>query len=260
MSLNPEVAAMYANIHGAMPAPTAPPCIHSGLDYESGGSHKGALQKTISEVVTRADIRAGQTVLDAGCGYGATAFWITDHVPGVHVIATNIVEDQLRTAQQIAATRPSAQTGLHLSFMDYHEQGLLDGSIDRILFVDSLGHAQDPQKVLGEARRVSAPDARIVISDYFPTDDGDHLFRRQWLNPPVDEVVGMLDQLGFAVTIENMTPRAIRSTEYLSGVIFRRHAQIIPQLTTALEEYVDLPRQMKAGNAGYYFITADVNG
>jgi SAM-dependent methyltransferase len=106
-------------------------------------------------------LRAGDHVLDLGCGTGEDVAALAPRVGsggravGVDVSATMIAEAQRRTAGM----------GLPVEFVrgDAHHLDFPDGAFDGCRAERLLQHASDPQAVLAEMARVAKPGARIVV-------------------------------------------------------------------------------------------------
>ena len=137
--------------------------IHLGL-YESAEEdlHTGT-ERENERLAAGADLRAGQEVIEVGCGIGGPARYIA-RTRGVRVVATNISEDQLR----IGAERTEAAGLSHLvrfEYADFHELPYADGRFDCWWCQGAVLHAIDKARVLREAWRVLKPGGRFVMTE-----------------------------------------------------------------------------------------------
>ena len=114
-----------------------------------------ALVPVAAEVVRRANLRPGETVLDVGTGTGTGARLALGE--GRRVIGLDGAEGMLELARNEV---PEAE----LIEADFTEIPLDDGSIDVLLAVHSLLFAGDRVAALAEWLRVTAPGGRISLS------------------------------------------------------------------------------------------------
>ncbi len=109
-----------------------------------------------------AQIPAGASVLDIGCGDGTIGSLIAQLRPDISIQG---VEFMVRPGCRIACR---AFDGNSLPFQD--------GSFDVCLFVDVLHHTQDPSALLREAARVSR--SFVLIKDHLDENAIDNLTLR----------------------------------------------------------------------------------
>ncbi|MCO5968203.1 methyltransferase domain-containing protein [Actinoallomurus soli] len=107
-------------------------------------------------------VRAGQTVLDLGCGPGTDLGSLADAVgSGGAVIGVDLDEAMVDTARERTADRPVVEVRLG----DVHDLPLADGVADRARTDRVLQHVADPVRALGEIRRVLRPGGRLVMGE-----------------------------------------------------------------------------------------------
>lgn len=110
----------------------------------------------------------GMNLLDAGCGVGAPAFWIAEHFPNVTVTAVTNSERQYRIAsEKLKGSRFEERIRFVLG--DYHELSSLcpTAVFDRVMFIESLGHSDNPALALGGAASALRPGGQLYIKDFF---------------------------------------------------------------------------------------------
>jgi SAM-dependent methyltransferase len=108
------------------------------------------------------------SVLDAGCGMGGTLGAINERWTGMRLVGLEIVPVQL----DIARTEVRAAEGNTIDWIegDACRIPLPDGSLDRVLAVDSIFHFSSRSRFLAESARVLRPGGRLVFSDWTPGD------------------------------------------------------------------------------------------
>lgn len=108
-------------------------------------------------------LRAGERVLDAGCGVGGPAVQLYREfgvrVSGVTISAVQATEATARAAAAGVGDRVDFQQG------DYRSLPFADGTFDAVVAVESLMHAGDLGEVLGELHRILRPGGRLGVSD-----------------------------------------------------------------------------------------------
>jgi ubiquinone/menaquinone biosynthesis C-methylase UbiE len=141
--------------------------VHWGL-FDSGcqetvskAAYERAAVALSQRLVSMADIEPGQTILDAGCGFGGTARLIAQQVRGARVIGVNVDARQVEEARRLK----SAQNVRYL-VADACKLPVASASVDRVLAVESVFHFPSRLRFLREARRVLRPGGRIVLSDF----------------------------------------------------------------------------------------------
>ncbi|NTV64478.1 MAG: hypothetical protein HGA65_13205 [Oscillochloris sp.] len=85
------------------------PAMHAGLWEPGTRSHRQALDQINRRLAARADLRPGDTLLDAGCGAGSSVHWLSARLP-ISVIGMTIVPAQAARASTLAR-RPAPASG-----------------------------------------------------------------------------------------------------------------------------------------------------
>jgi cyclopropane fatty-acyl-phospholipid synthase-like methyltransferase len=118
--------------------------------------------------------RAHEQVLDAGCGVAGPAIWLAKNFD-IKISGLTISEAQAKQATD-SVGRNKLQDRIDITQGDYHEltQHYSKSSFDKVLFLESLGHAGNAARVIAEAFEVLKPGGNIYIKDFYvkePTDE-----------------------------------------------------------------------------------------
>jgi cyclopropane fatty-acyl-phospholipid synthase-like methyltransferase len=142
--------------------------MHFGYYDRTARTHRDSLLRMNEVLAMLAGVRAGDYVLDAGCGYGGTVLWLAEHV-GCRASGVNIVPSQVRRARR-AARRRGLESGASFWLLDYADTGFPDSSFDVVWGLESVVHAQSKEKFVREAYRLLKPGGRLLISEYMLRD------------------------------------------------------------------------------------------
>jgi tocopherol O-methyltransferase len=141
--------------------------MHLGYWDGKTSSHVEALENMNRQLAKRVGLQAGERVLDAGCGYGASAVWLAREV-GAEVVGVNIAPDQVYYARRLAHRRGLSES-LSFERADFTCTPFPDGSFDVVWALESVCHTSDKEAFFIEAKRLLAPGGRLVVADFLRT-------------------------------------------------------------------------------------------
>lgn len=142
----------------------ADPAFHYGYYDEQCRHHRSAVANTNVTLAKFAGVRRGDRVLDAGCGRGASCFWLAETL-GARPVGVNLVPSQLDYARSEADRRGlNSQTEFVLT--DYTRTPFEAGSFDVVWALESLCHSPTKVDFYSEANRLLRPGGRLVIAEY----------------------------------------------------------------------------------------------
>ena len=179
---------------------------YSGATYQAGLLRNRDAQTTNVEWGKRAGIRAGERVLDAGCGAGGPAVDIARAFPDVQIEGVTLSEAQ--AAHALLLTREAQlESRVRIHVADYHALPFNEATFDRALFLESIGYSPDLGLLFREIFRVVRPGGEIYIKDVFRPEgvmtaaawlqlaEFDHVYAQQ--TPTTEEALAAITAAGF---------------------------------------------------------------
>ena len=185
--------------------------IHRALRDPDGGPPSPTVIHRL--ILNCATLPPAPRVLDAGCGYGATAFDLQPRTGGTWLgITLSPIQVQRATAE---AARRGLSAQLRFALQSYDAP--LPGPFDLIIAIESLIHSTNPAASIANLAAHLAPDGHLVIVDDMPEpdlppeDEADlALFKRMWrcpAAPPAPAWRGAIEGAGLALIHEqDLTP------------------------------------------------------
>jgi 2-polyprenyl-3-methyl-5-hydroxy-6-metoxy-1,4-benzoquinol methylase len=169
----------------------------------------------LSYYIASIGLRAGQHLLDAGCGVCGPAVFFATQLP-VTIEALTISQVQVDIAKRLIAEagvegRVSVRKGDYARLAELYPPASFDG----VMFLEALGHAERPEQVIKNAWAVLKPGGFLYIKDFFAreTDDPDGQSR-------VARVVRNIDEHYAYNTLDlHQLLRAARKIGFKIGVI-----------------------------------------
>jgi len=123
-----------------------------------------ALTDTVARAV---ELRAGDRVLEVGCGYGASAVFYTERYRPASVLGLDVTEVRVRGAREYAARRGLADR-IHFQTGDATKLDFADGAFTVVLAIECAMHFPTRADFLREAARVLGPGGRLGMTDIIP--------------------------------------------------------------------------------------------
>lgn len=154
-------------------------------------SLQAAMDRLNGLVLDAALLADGQTLLDAGCGFGATLAAVDAARSGMKMKGLNIDPRQLAVARETVKAKP----GNTLEFVEGNACALPfpDASFDRVTAVECVFHFPSRFAFIKEAARVLKPGGVLSLSDFVPEDpNAPPTWLGTWLGKQVEKGYGHL--------------------------------------------------------------------
>ena len=249
--------------------------VHYGLRGPTTRGSRDELENTNCVLADAACIRAGDRVLDAGCGVGGSSTWIARH-RAAQVVGITLSERQLREARRRAmAQRVAHRTRFLLG--DYCDTGFADASFDVVWALESSCYEGDRRSFVREACRLLNEGGRIVIGDGFRKRDvASHDERTEYTRflrglvlpdlQHIDECLAVLREAGCVdIVVRDVTEAARPSSRRMRRACVPAHfvARALRPIGVFDEMMVSNARAgiaqhriVESGLAGYFVVTA----
>lgn len=117
--------------------------------------------------IESAELKDGQTILDAGCGVGGPASYFASKL-NIDVQGLTISEFQVEKSKTVISSK-SLKGNVTIQQGDYHQMCSIYGEnrFDRILFLESFGHSSHQVQLIESAYACLKPGGILYIKDLF---------------------------------------------------------------------------------------------
>lgn len=134
------------------------------------GSRPASTEELFDYIIQAARLEDGLSVLDAGCGVCGPAIGFVER-RNLNIEAITLSGVQVDEAKGRIKAKGLEQK-LNVRQGDYHQLSNLypANSFDRVLFLESLCHAEDYRSVLRQAYQVLKPGGYLYIKDFYAID------------------------------------------------------------------------------------------
>lgn len=248
--------------------------MHYGYTDEVIKSFRPSLANMNAQMAKYAEIKTGESVLDAGCGVGGTAIFLAKTL-GCQVTGISLSAEQVNQAKQNAETNGLNHL-LSFSQQNFTQTKFPDASFDVVWGLESVVHEENKSAFLKEAKRILKPGGRIILGEYIkaprPLSEKEDALLNKWLAawavPPIVRLTDFeeaVEAVQFSeMRIKNITDHIRKSSwrmyygSYFLAVLSRLYRWYNPKVSFfADNHYKGLRYQYPALRKGlwdYYFI------
>ncbi|HTI82702.1 MAG TPA: methyltransferase domain-containing protein [Acetobacteraceae bacterium] len=126
-----------------------------------------AAEQLTLELCQLAQITEGDTILDAGCGFGGTIASLNERFQRLRLVGLNIDPRQLaRASQQV---QPLHQNSVEFRHGDACDLPFASDTFHRLLAVECIFHFPSREDFFREAARVLTSGGTLTLSDFVPS-------------------------------------------------------------------------------------------
>lgn len=143
--------------------------LHYGIWDNQTKNFSESLENTNRLLLEKADIKSTDLVLDTGCGVGGAAFYVHEKT-GAKVTGISLSKKQITLANELVEVR-KLQESVNFELMEFTQTKYEDESFDVIWACESVCHATEKLRFIEEAMRLLKPGGRLVMSDFFKTNE-----------------------------------------------------------------------------------------
>lgn len=210
--------------------------LQHGTTFQGGlvatpGDRDGARANNLY-LASRAGIRSGDRILDAGCGVCGPGIDIARGIRGVRIDAVTLSPIQAAAAQRVVrGARLANRIAIHVC--DYHRLPFRDLTFDVAVFLESMLYSLQLGTLLAGIHRVLRPGGRLYAKEIFrdarplsasetrAVEEFERVFR--YRVRPVDELVAHVSAAGFE-QIETADLSALVTTDHYDRAMVEYHS------------------------------------
>jgi tocopherol O-methyltransferase len=136
--------------------------LHHGYWIRGDETKEKAQIQLIEHLAQIANIRPGRTILDVGCGTGASGIYLAKHYK---VEATGIT---ISPVQVGLAYQAAARVDVNATFLLMDAEAMqFEELFDVVWSVESISHYQDIAKFFASAAKLLQPNGTVAVMDWF---------------------------------------------------------------------------------------------
>jgi len=187
-----------------------------------------AMERLCQRLLSLADVRLGQDILDVGCGFGGTLASLNERLNPVRLTGLNIDERQL----ELARLRVTASPGNVVRFVqgDACAMSFPEASFDRVLAVECIFHFSSREAFFAQVARLLRPGGNLTLSDFLQPEgtpaglwDTDHPLWGSQTSIDIEGYKDLAARSGLELTHAQDISANVRPTYYWFGKLLGQH-------------------------------------
>jgi ubiquinone/menaquinone biosynthesis C-methylase UbiE len=195
-----------------------------------------------SKVAAFAEIENGSKVLDAGCGVGGSSIFLAKNY-SCSTIGISLSNKQVENCKKNSENH-NVKALCSFEKQNYLHTNFADNSFDVIWAIESVCYAYDKLDFLNEAYRLLKPGGKIIVADFFGTDDKESIAETSLLDKMantwsikkfagINEFSSKMDSAGFDnCRKKDVTGNVIKSIKrlyysFFPGIVITNVAQTL---------------------------------
>jgi tocopherol O-methyltransferase len=153
--------------------------MHYGYWDENTKWLRQALTNMNRKLAAMAGIQSHYWVLDAGCGVGGSAIFLTKEI-GCEVTGITLSNEQVKKAKQ-NAEKYKVTDKTNFEVANFTNTPFEDHSFDVVWCIESVCHANEKSDFLKEAFRILKKGGTLIVADFYRTEKDPSLDANQWM-------------------------------------------------------------------------------
>lgn len=143
--------------------------MHFGFWDKKTKNERGATINTNRELIKLGNINGRDVILDAGCGVGGTAIYVSKNT-GARVVGITLVQKQVDLAKYYAKMH-KVDLLTDFQVQDYSKTNFPNNYFDVVYGIESICYSYPKERFLKEAYRVLKPSGRLIVIDGYTIKD-----------------------------------------------------------------------------------------
>jgi tocopherol O-methyltransferase len=235
--------------------------LHHGYWISGEETKETAQIQLIEHLVQAAGLGSGCRVLDVGCGYGGSSFYLAKNY-GADVTGITISPVQVEMARKAAAN-----DGLNVKFIEMDAEKMeFDEPFDVVWTIESVSHYPNKGRFFALAAQCLKPGATLALIDWFKKENLAPNEHKKFIQPiekgmfveldTMEDYAGMLGTRGFQVVSNEVLNKNCSKSWDLGLDILKNKSlwRIAAENGTQFVDFLRAFRAMRAGFASGSFV------
>jgi tocopherol O-methyltransferase len=152
--------------------------LHHGYWIRGDESKETAQLQLLEHLAQCAGLKANSDILDIGCGYGGSSFYLASH------FQASVTGITISPVQVEMATKTAAREKIDAQFLLMDAEAMnFEEKFDVLWSVESISHYQDRQKFFASATKLLKPGGCFALIDWFKKENLTREQTRKFIAP-----------------------------------------------------------------------------